>query len=448
MEGSSQNLYEVMDDLKGGRLPKPEYWSELISMSDAAVADSLVNNLLSQIGAHLRDNLKDWTIYLNHLVAHLDSKAIKMWMLGEQISFLKKYQPDDSVPPPRLKLLWLTAKLAESNHRGAIVVEAFDRFNSLIHDLYEEDAPLTCYATLHLAVNYTNAYRFQEAQDVVENYLRLITNAIWGKDLPSWVHSVFDTLMAAAHIEPAFPAAIPGLRYFAQLISSHGQHEAFFGRNEEAIKFFCEANRLFARLSEPDEAKKEISQTSAYLLTSLMDLDNPDPDLLENTLKSYFGNDLDAAARALSATNESEDKYRLHILLRFILSGKASDSVKTAVLSQKAVWKTDSGHPWEMIEFYRGLLLDDPAERMRHLKKARELCAGNDATLHVIEAVILGTILLEDASVEQQYRDLVEKCAAELPDLGKDRIASLRGQPQKRLPALELARIVLPFNFR
>lgn len=448
MEGSSQNLYEVMDDLKGGRLPKPEYWSELISMQGTAVADSLVNNLLSQIGAHLRDNLKDWTIYLNHLVAHLDSKAIKMWTLGKQISFLKKYQPDDSVLPPRLKLLWLTAKLAESNHRGAIVVEAFDRFNSLIHDLYEEDAPLTCYATLHLAVNYTNAYRFQEAQDVVENYLRLITNAIWGKDLPSWVHSVFDTLMAAAHIEPAFPAAIPGLRYFAQLISSHGQHEAFFGRNVEAIKFFCEANRLFARLSEPDEAKKEISQTSAYLLTSLMDLDNPDSKLLADTLKSYFGDNLDAAARTLSATNESVDKYRLHILLRFILSGKAPDSVKAAVLSQKAMWKCDSGHPWEMIEFYRGLLLDDPAERMRHLKKARELCAGNDATLHVIEAVILGTILLEDASVEQQYRDLVEKCAAELPDLGKDRIAALRDQPQKRLPALELARIVLPFNFR
>ena len=87
MEGSSQNLYEVMDDLKGGRLPKPEYWSELISMPGATVADSLVNNLLSQIGAHLRNNLADWTVYLNHLVAHLDSKAIRMRMLGKQISF-------------------------------------------------------------------------------------------------------------------------------------------------------------------------------------------------------------------------------------------------------------------------------------------------------------------------------------------------------------------------
>ena len=448
MEGSSQNLYEIMDDLKGGRLPKPEYWSELISMRGAAVADSLVSNLLSQIGACLSDNLEDWTIFLNHLVAHLDSKAINMRTLGKQISFLKKYQPDDSALPPRLKLLWLTAKLAESNHRGAIVVEAFDKFNSLIRDLYEEDAPLTCYATLHLAVNYTNAYRFQEAQDVVENYLRLITNAIWGKSLPSWIHSVFDTLMAAVHIEPAFPAAIPGLRYFAQLISSHGQHEAFFGRNEEAIKFFCEANRLFARLSDPNEAKKEISQTSAYLLTSLMDLDNPDPKLMASTLKSYFGDNLDAVARSLASTVKSEDKYRLHILLRFILSGKAPDSVKTAVLSQKAMWETDSGHPWEMIEFYRGLLLDDSVERMQHLKKACELCKGNDATLHVIEAVILGTILLEDSSVLPRYKALVEQCANELPSIGTTRIAALRYQPQKNLPPFELARIVLPFNFR
>lgn len=45
MEGSSQNLYEVMDDLKGGRLPKPEYWSELITMRDAVSPDSLVSTL-------------------------------------------------------------------------------------------------------------------------------------------------------------------------------------------------------------------------------------------------------------------------------------------------------------------------------------------------------------------------------------------------------------------
>ena len=448
MTGSSQNLYEVMDDLKGGRLPKPEQWSELLLLPAGSSPDSLVARLLSEIGCTLRLSSSEWVTYLNHLIRHLDSKAISLHTLGKQISFLKKYQPDESVLPPRLQLLWLTAKLAESNHRGAVVVEAFDRFKALIRDLYEEDAPLTCYATLHLAVNYTNAYRFQDAQAVVEDYLRLISNATWGKNLPAWVHSVFDLLMTAAHIEPASPAAIPGLRYFAQLISSHGQHEAFFGRNADAVKFFVEANRLFAKLSDSEDAKREISQTSAYLLTSLMDLDKPDPQLMKNTLESYFGDDLAATARELAVSNEPKDKYRLHILLRYILSGKAPTEIKAAVLERKTQWKTDKGHPWEMIEFYRGLLLDDPAERMAHLKNACDLCKGNDATLHVIEAVILGTILLEDATVLPRYQALVEQCVRELPELGEARIDALRGQPRKRLPALEFAKIVLPFNFR
>ena len=439
MEGSSQNLYEVMDDLKGGRLPKAEYWSELIMMRDADSPDSLVSRLLADIGFELKKSLPDWRLYLNHLIGHLDSKAINLRQLGTQISFLKKYQPDDSVLPPRLKLLWLTAKLAEANHRGAVVVEAFDKFQTLIRELYDEDAPLTCYATLHLAVTYTNAYRFDEAQKVIEDYLRLISSATWGKSLPSWIHSVFDLLMTVAHIEPASPAAIPGLRYFAQLISSHGQHEAFFGRNEEAIKYFCEANRLFGKLSVKSDADREISQTSAYLLTSLMDMDNPDAVLLDKTLKSYFGNDLATTAATLAVTDDPKQKYRLHILMRYILSGKASSNLKSIILGTQANWKTAPGHPWEMIEFYRGLLLDDPAERILHLRRARNLCKGHDATLHVIEAVILGTILLEDATVEQQYLDLVEQCVAELPDLGSERIAALRTQPQNQLPALKLA---------
>lgn len=448
MEGSSQNLYEVIDDVKCGRLPAPERWSELLLLPTVSSPDSLAAKLLADIGGILHQSPSEWIVYLNHLVAHLDSKAINMRTLGKQISFLKKYQPDESDLPPRLQLLWLTAKLAESNHRGAIIVEAFDKFKNLVRELYEEDAPLTCYATLHLAVNYTNAYRFEEAQAVVENYLRLISNASWGKELPPGVHSIFDLLIPGPDIEHASFAAIPGLRYFAQLISSHGQHEAFLGNNKDAIRFFCEANRLFAKLSDRVEAKKEISQTSAYLLTSLMDLEKPDSELFNATLKSYFGDNLASAASRLAVSDKSEDKYRLHILLRYILSGKAPDSIKSAVLSQKALWKTDSGHPWEMIEFYRGLLLSTPAERMNHLKKARELCAGNDATLHVIEAVILGTILLEDSSVLPHYHALIAKCVSELPELGEKRIAILRDQPRKRLPALELAKIILPFNFR
>ena len=116
-------------------------------------------------------------------------------------------------------------------------------------------------------------------------------------------------------------------------------------------------------------------------------------------------------------------------------------------MNMAEVWKNNQGHPWEMIEFYRGVLSADPVERMKHWETAHSLCQGYDATLHVIDAVIMGSILTEDDSIHPEYEAMVDLCAQELPAL-KDRIRILREQPEKRLPPLELAAQILPFNFR
>ena len=100
-----------------------------------------------------------------------------------------------------------------------------------------------------------------------------------------------------------------------------------------------------------------------------------------------------------------------------------------------------------MIAFYRALLLNDRAERVNWLQKAFALTDGADVTLHVIGAVILGAMLLDDESMTGNYNSLVERCAKELPDLG-DRLVVLKNQPQIHCPPIELAKQVLPFNFR
>ena len=101
-----------------------------------------------------------------------------------------------------------------------------------------------------------------------------------------------------------------------------------------------------------------------------------------------------------------------------------------------------------MIEFYRGVLSQDPAERMKHWRNAHQLSQGFDATLHVIDAVILGSILTEDPSVQTEYDKLVELCSREIPALGEDRVQVLRQQGTNHLPPLKLAELILPFNFR
>ena len=93
------------------------------------------------------------------------------------------------------------------------------------------------------------------------------------------------------------------------------------------------------------------------------------------------------------------------------------------------------------------MLSSDPKKRMEHWKLAHNLSQGFDATLHIIDAVILGSILSEDPSIRPEYEKLVERCAQEVPALG-ERSTILREQSKNPLPPLELAEKILPFNFR
>ncbi|MDO4587852.1 MAG: hypothetical protein Q4C95_11230 [Planctomycetia bacterium] len=413
------SLCDILELMEHEKSITPEMWTDLVTNQAAASDNSFVSALLRKLGEYAQGDVEKWRLYMNHTVRHLDSKAINMYILGRQLKWLKAYVPDDEKFLPRLRLLWLTVNLAEKNHRGETGFEEFQKeFHSLSEQLYEEDAPLVCNANLHLAVALTNNYDFNGAARLMDKW-----------------HSV--------------PIETPGRQLYGRLLSTFGQHNAFLGHNEKACVDFRNAIKTFEKLSDPNESKLDISQTRAYLVNVLMDSGEKNVSELMNEFSLYFGGTLEEAAEKLSSSNDSGEKYAHHLLLRYLVSNRTevSQKARAIYLDHRSNWKSGEGHPWEMIEFYRGLLLTDPLEQANLFRKAHEIVKNEGATLQVIDAVLLGSLLTLDSEVEDEYRQKVEQLKTSMPRL-EERLTVLIDQPSKKRSPLELAAAVLPFNFR
>lgn len=436
------SLCDIIDLMEREGLVLPELWTSLVSSREAESINSFVSALLRQLGEFARVQPEHWRQYLNHLLCHLDSKAIDMRKLERQISWLKEYAPEETKLPPRLRLLWLTAKLAQENHRGDAAYNNYrDEFQSLVTQLYDEDAPLVCNAMLHLAVALTNEYDFDGAKETLADWREI-------------------------------PEEVPGRRLYGRLLSSFGQHEAFVGNNAAAIPYFQKAIQTFENLSDSGEAALDVEQTRAYLLIAMMDAEKRMQFLMYNTnahsyrrwkekqweknnvrfseeISLYFGASLADAADSLSQTGEAKDKYRHHLLLRY-LTGTDSEEAQAArnrYLKNRALWQTGEGHPWELIEFYRGLLLTEKTQKLGQFRKALKIANEGGLTLQAIAVVILGLILTLNSIEQEEYLAAVEDLRTKLPLLGK-RLEILAEQPEQKRSPQDLAAAVLPFNFR
>ena len=410
-------LRHCIDTMEHEDIISPDDWTELLKNAPDRT-NSLEKSLLKNLGARAKQAPAVWKNYLDYTVMHLNSKAINMALLGKQVSWLSCNAPSESELPPRLRLMWLTARLAEENHRGSVATHPAQReeFIRLSEDLFEEDAPLTCNAALNLAVSYTDEYDFESAKKILSP---------WRNRRPE----------------------VPGLQYYGRLLSSYGQHEAFLGRNREAVPYFRQAIDTFGRLSDKDSAFLDVLQTSAYLLTSMMDCMPESTDDFRREAEKYFGGKIVDVASRLGVSTEDKTKYQHHILLRY-LTGKASTlEERNAYLNSSEKWSFGAGHPWEMIEFYRALLVNAQDEKIQHLQKAYDIAMLGEGTMHVIAAVILGSLVLFQPEKEKQYLELVEQCAVEIPALG-NRVTILREHVDRKYTPLELAALILPFNFR
>lgn len=420
-------LRRCLDALRTEGLPDAEDWTRLLELAGPDEEASLAAAFLRALGQEAQTKVDVWRKFLDEAVRHLDSKAIDMDLLGRQLRWLKAWEPVDADLPPRTRLVWLVSELAAANHTGRTDLheaEAFRKeFDELSARLYREDCPLCAHANLHLAVSYTNAFEFGKARDLL---------------LPM----------------RGWPAEGMGLRMEGRLLSSLGQHAAFLGDPVGALPLFDEAIARFRDLSE--KSRLEILQTSAYAATASMDAGTPDA---AERLASYlWGGPFSeetfvSESRRLAASAEPVEKYAHHILLRRLVELPVDHPARAAYLEEKPRWAEPAvGHPWELIEFYRALLLPEGPERSARLESAFDLAmAEGGPTLQVIAAVIAGSIVANaDDVARDAYANLVACCAEALPALGEARLAALRGQPDPatRLAPLDLARAVLPFNFR
>ena len=396
-------------------------WSALVS-GDAV---GIMGTLAARFGERARASADEWGLCLDFICKHLLSGAIDMKVLRRQAEWLRRYKPD--AISKRQQLTWLTAQLALANHEGKIAAMAGSplraEFDALCSELYDEDARLVCEATLNLAVAYTNCYEFEMALGLIQSLL--------GKD-----------------------CATVGLLGHGKLLSTAGQHFAFLGMTVDAIENFNKALDCFSRLSDEKDRGINLDITRAYLATATMD---GQPDDARRVMALYLLGDENASDEALvrevkRLAGERSAKFHHHILLRYIAAQPEDDSLRRAYCAQMGRWCAPSvGHPWELVEFYRALLLPAGSERARRLETAYRiaLLEGGE-TLKVIAAVIAGAALADGLSGEWADRlSQMTEALKGMPGLKENgRYQALLDQPVARLPPLELAAKVLPFNFR
>ncbi len=396
-------------------------WPALVSGDGVGI----IGALSARFGERAKTCAEEWTRYLDFLHVHLVSGFIDMKALRRQVEWLRRFKPAEI--SKRSQLTWLTAQIALANHEGKIAAAAGSQlraeFDALCEELYDEDARLVCDATLNLAVAYTNCYEFEMALALIQSLL--------GKD-----------------------RATVGLSGYGKLLSTAGQHFAFLGMTDESIAKFNEALACFARLTDERERAINLGITRAYLATATMD---GRPQEARRALALYLIGDGNAPEDALAReaarlTGERKGKFQHHILLRYIVSLSAEDPLRKAYCEQKGKWCRPSvGHPWELIEFYRAQLLPPGEERARRFDAAYRLAeVEGGETLMVIAAVVAGAALADGLAGEwpQRLARMLEGMK-DIPGIKENgRYQALLDQPTAKLPPLELAARVLPFNFR
>ena len=417
-DSNPELLRQAIDALTVLKPLSEDEWTELIKHSSPENTNSIANVILQNLGEMVQNDSELWNMYLNFVQNHLYSKAIDLRQLSKQIGWLKIYKPVDAEISPKLRLIWLTTQLAENNHLGRTgLFEQFQKeFEDLCNSLFEEDAPLTCLATLHIAVEKMDCFNFKDAYRIVKPWLKQ-------------------------------NEAIPGRKCFGQVLSTIGQLNAFIGNQNAAVEAFDKALEKFSLLTDKKQGQSEAGQTLAYKVIAMMDSD-PVPENMVSTLETYLGMSLTEAAERFSVNADVADKYRHHILLRYLANNPDSQAAKVYLDNQGKWAAADLYHPWELIEFYRGLLISDAEKRNAYFRSGYKIAAAGHGPLQVIAAVILGGIYYSDSSVKEELASLTSSIIESMPYLGKERIKALNAQIAEPISPLELAKAILPFNFR
>jgi hypothetical protein len=413
--GDPRPLRRAFDLLALGTALTGEQWAELVRHQDADEPFSPAGLMLARIGPAAAADVVAWRRHLDATRAHLESKAVRLGLLGRQVQWLVRWQPHGETLPPALRLAFAVARLERANHLGEVDGAVAVELAALGERLFEEEPALVCQADLDRAVLATNRFEFDEASRI----------------LAPWASR---------------PPAVPGLRHWARVVSSLGQHAAFRGDFADAERRFAQALSAFARLSDVASAAAEARQTATYRAIVAIDrADLPDTERrrLVEVVVSLAPDDI----AALAVSEEPGDKYPHHLLLRY-LARHGRPAEIDAYLDARARWRRGIGHPWPLVEGYRALLLaprDAVAGRPMMEAAAMHALEGGP-TVRLIGAT-LGVIAQSWGSTPVVDDALLDELEAQMP-AAAPRVERLRAALGAPVEPLALLSEVLPFNFR
>lgn len=352
-----ETLSRLLLALEGISLNRND-WLALMSHASQLPEHSLAGNMLDKLGAQIQQAPDLWHSYVSEVSQQLDNKVYNLKQLVPALSWLQRYQPTDQILPPILELQWLSGKLAIANHQGQLDINTVQRCIVLCQQLKQEDARRVSEVLLRLSVSSTNSYQFALAKEVLQHLAEI-------------------------------PQLAMGLRNAGKLQSSLGQVAAFQGQTSEAQTYFKQAIACFSKLSDPRQAEQEQKQTQLYTLFVQLD-DNQVTDeqvthALSEYCQQYLSKDLPASLRSLAYGTSNEPSWLHHLLLRALCVRPAlAFEFLLHYAEQAHQWQSGQHHPWPLINFYRGWLLqqlDQMSEAESYWQEAIEACQQGGTTL-------------------------------------------------------------------
>lgn len=396
-------------------------WYQLCTAAANEPRQGFLGDQLKHLGLKTAGDFRLWQRYLDEIRERFRSKNYSLTQISHALDWLEKHKPLGHELPDIYRLPLETARLGQENHQGKVNLERLKTCLQLINRLEEEDAQQACGALLRVAVSGSNSFEFKLLQPVVQQWLDK-------------------------------PVAVSGLASYARLHSTLGQMHAFCHEHEQAIEHFEQAIDLLAKLSDPQRAKREISQTEAYRRIALMDsMTTLSADFLELLAEDT---DTNAYSRAIAVSSQNM-RYEHHLWLRTLISfpDETANAGKTYIM-QSHLWTSGMDHPWGLIAAYRGWLLHNAeraAEAIKQFNHAIELCdqPSNGPVLWWM-AEVLRTLASAIGITTQQLPSQEERDRLHiiLPAAPHEHLqAFAQAGPCSSTNALTWLKRCLPFNF-
>lgn len=440
--GSGRKLRDLRDFYARPELLDGEYWKWLTGLPDSNNPGSLSGYVLGRLAMHCSTRPSKWDEYVSILFDHLESKALDLQILGRQCSWLAQCRPAGTVLPAVVELMWNIALLANKNHLGQTECnDLVSAIQSLGDSLLEEDARLVCKADLHLAVQATNRFEFEEAMHIMERWQNLAR-------LEESFRSVGIGQSLYWHLKEMMPLVV-GLQLAGRVKSTIGQHLAFVGRFAEAREMFESALIDFEKLSDRASAERDKDQTGTYLAIAAMDDPECPKSEVVRRVETVLGS-LSSAINEIASSTKVQHKYKHHLLVRYLVQCGDAKTISEYLRAAKSM-RYDYGHPWPLIQFYRCLMAREHAPQLWEevAKSVWELAfdSNQGPTVRFIGMCLGVSLGLIDASwpvFGSEMRQLRE--AFPLAERRLDLLERYAENPP--LSPLEAVQALLPFNYR